>query len=271
MYHVGPIEIIILGVVFLLLALLIVGIIVAFIVTQKKKKEQSLMGMIQTNKYYALMVLATTLFLLVTYLAACKTAQNVARRARYHAHKQETNVAMALGDEVLKRVMHALKYHVSTNEFEKSFGPLVRLNPEKNTMTHSFYHELSQRYFYLKFEDGLLMHIRSGHSPSDIQTSVIIETPGYLIGEFILKGILLISVVAWVVVFVTGIFSYRFRQSAALTIIPLAALGVLCCLLAPNYNLTFDGIFSNDFLGISVTALIISVCVGFILYKTKKP
>ena len=199
-------------------------------------------------------------------LTAGKAEQNTVRRARFGDHSLKEKAALELGEEVSKRVQMALFAGLTLDAFQRSFGPLTELRPgaepEHADMTHTLFHEKSQRTFYLRFVDGKLVGFSSSQGTGEVNTGVVLETPAFLKGESVRTSVLSSGILAWFGVLVAGVHIRRFRGKAGVLLVALAMVCGLCWFLAPNYSPTWRGISSNDSLAIFVLLLIASLALG---------
>jgi hypothetical protein len=121
------------------------------------------------DKLVVLILVAGCSFLLGKHMEKKKHAWSSA----VAAHHAAVNRCRALGQEANKRIMMAFRARMSIVEFEKEFGKTVPVGqgtfPEtREETTHVYTHEPSHRVFYLRFENGVLLGVSSGHSVDDI-------------------------------------------------------------------------------------------------------
>jgi len=214
--------------------------------------------------------LAVAAVLVVSQAVAYKAMQNQDRRARFQQRDIEIRAAREFSYDINERVMLAARRHISMAEFQETVGPVSELHtedPRLAQMTHSFYHKPSQRTCYLRFEDGMLMGHSSGWSSSDVQTGVVLETPGYLLSENVRRRVLSISVVGWLAALAVCLFSRRLRRAAAMALPVLAALCTLCWFLSPAYSPTWRGMSSNDMLAFAAWMLVVSLVFGLVAVR----
>ena len=206
-------------------------------------------------------------------LTAYKAHQNADRHARFLERNQRQKAAYELGREVNERMRMAFRARMPINTFQEAFGPLTEIkdvtDPKHAKMTHSLFHEKSQRLFYLRFEDGVLVGSKSHHGTGDVDTGVVLETPAFRVSESARNGVLLVGLTAWGFVLLGGVFVIRFRRSAALLLVVLSMVCGLCWLLAPNYTPTLKGISSND--SLATFGLMLICSLGFALVTCTQP
>ncbi len=211
-------------------------------------------------------ILGTVLMVIVLFATAYKASKNEDRLARFRERDQRQKAAYELGREVNDRIRMSWKGNITIDEFQKDFGPLSDLegvtDPKYANMTHLFLHKESQRTFFLRFEDGLLMGSQSNHGSGDIDTGVVLESDEYLKSELVRKAILSIALLAWCLILVLSVLLRNIRSHAAVALIFAALLSGLCWFLVPNYTPTLGGVTSNDNLFFFVIMLAISV--GFV-------
>jgi hypothetical protein len=213
----------------------------------------------QFARWSVLAVLAA----LVLGLTARKAEQNAMRRARFHERDVKLKATAELGQEVNRRVQMAFMAGVTFDRFSKEFGAPVELkdarDPRYADMTHSLFHEKSQRTYYLRFADGKLMGFRSNYGFDDIDTGVVLETPAFLRSESVRISILSGGLLAWCVALVVALRAPRFRRKTALVLVAASLICGLCWFLDPSYSPTLSGISSNDNLFFFALMLIASL------------
>ena len=220
-------------------------------------------------------ILGTALMVIVLFATAYKASKNEERLARFRERDQRQKAAYELGREVSDRIHMSWKANITIDEFQKDFGPLSDLegvtDPKYANKTHLFFHEESQRTFFLRFEDGLLMGCQSNHGSSDIDTGVVLESDKYLKSELVRKAILNIALLAWCLILVLSVLRRSVWSHAAVALIFTALLSGLCWFLAPNYTPTLGGVTSNDNLFFFLIMLAISIGFVFVDSNLLKP
>ena len=219
-------------------------------------------------------ILGTVLMVIVLFATAYKASKNEERHARFRERDQRSKAAYELGREVSDRIRMSWKANITIDEFQKDFGPLSDLegvtDPKYANKTHLFFHKESQRKFFLRFEDGLLMGCQS-HGSSDIDTSVVLESDKYLKSELVRKAILKIALLAWCLILVLSVLRRSIWSHAAVALIFTSLLSGLCWFQAPNYPPTLRGVTSNDNLFFFVIMLAISIGFVFVDSNLLKP
>jgi hypothetical protein len=223
-------------------------------------------------RQFTWLVVLTIVAGLFLALTAVKAEQNAARRARFHDHALKEKAALELGEEVTERILMALQAGLTLDAFQKAFGPLTELHagtePPHADMTHSLFHEKSQRTFYLRFVDGRCTGFGSTQGMGEVDTGVILETPAFLKGESVRTAALFAAQVAWCGTLVAGICTRRSRGRVGVLLVALAMVCGLCWFLAPNYSPTWRGISSNDSLAVFVLLLMTSLGFGVTRSRT---
>jgi len=214
--------------------------------------------------------LAVAAVLVVSQAVAYKAMQNHGRLARYQQRDSEIRAAREFSYEINERVMLAARRNISMAEFRETVWPVAELHtetPDLAQMTHTFYHNPSQRTFYLRFEDDRLMGHTSHWSSSEVQTGVVLETPEYLLSEQVRGQVLGISLLGWLISLAAGLFFRRLRRMAGVALPILAGLCGLCWFLSPAYSPTWSGICSNDMLALAAFMLVISMAFGLLVAR----
>ena len=211
------------------------------------------------------LTIGTALALLTLALTAYKADLNAERHARFRERDHKRKAVYALGREVRDRMGLARQAQMSIEDFQEEFGPLSVLKdmPDpKSEDTHSFYHEQSQRTFYLRFEDGQLMGYGSNHGTARIDSGVILETRAFLLSESIRHTVHGVAFIAWCLVLIGSLPVGKFRRKCAGMLTVLSVVCGLCWLLKPNFPPTWRGIRSNDSLCFFVIMLLCSLGFG---------
>jgi hypothetical protein len=224
-------------------------------------QEEGYINMKEYRQFCQITAIAT--IIIIVLLTSYKVEQNAIRRANFLERDIKTQAAYELGREVDKRIKIARENHITLNEFTTAFGIPMELtnttDPENANFTHSYFHDKSQRLFFLRFSNEQLEGYSSHYSSSDVKTGVILETPAFLKTEFVRKSILAISQFAWIVLLLAGSFGSNFRKKAFAWLIIFSIVCGLCWFLNPSYPPTIQGISSNDYLGFFVVMIIISL------------
>ena len=186
----------------------------------------------KANQGFVKSAVGIAFVLLLVALTAYKSAQNEERRGRFRERNQEVRAAVALGREIGERVTMAFRESMSMRDFKGQCGSISPLKEVADAdlaqMTHTFYHAPSQRFFYLRFEDGVLKGSRSNHGSADIKTTIVLESRAYLLGESVRKTILRICILLWPVVLIAGLAVRQLRSTAPVLLVVLAGLCGLC-------------------------------------------
>lgn len=227
------------------------------------------------RKNFIRTIIWTLLILLAIGLASYKTHLNQERRYNFREHKQLLDFAMAMGQEVKRSISIAWQQGMPIEDFTKIFGEVI---PEINKSSgkpaeigYIYYHPQSQRSFNLRFEDGTLQGYSSSHGYDDINTTVILESPAYLLSENVRGLIVIFSCISWMVVLILILVKPEYRPKLAMSLLFLAVICFLCWFLAGNYSPTWRGIRSNDFLAIGAFMLLLSLRIQGVKHKTIKP
>lgn len=217
-------------------------------------------------RQFPYLIILTVAVAITLTLTAYKAHQNAQRLANFRERDLKREAAYELGREVDSRVKTAFKAQLSIDAFAEEFGVLTELtdatDPKYAEMTHSFFHDGSQRLFYLRFVNDRLMGFKSHHGSGDVDTGVVLETPAFRATESVRTTVLSAGLLAWVLCLVGGLCIRRFRRYVAVLLPVFSVLCGLCWLLAPNYIPTLDGISSNDNLALFGFMLIGSLIVS---------
>lgn len=215
-------------------------------------------------KQFSQMVLITAVIILGILLISYKVEQNAHRRANLLERDLKTTAAYELGKEVQQRVKMTLDNRTTFDEFTEAFGMPTELenksDPEYADFTHSFFHDGSQRMFYLKFSNEGFERYSSHHSISDIKTGVVLETPAFLRTELIRESVLLVSLIVWFLMLLFVFISRKHRIISAVLLTVLSTVCGICWFLSPNYSPTLQGISSNDNLVLFLIMIVVSLC-----------
>lgn len=207
------------------------------------------------------------LIVILLFATAYKADINKDRFARFRERDQKMKAAYELGREVNDRMGVSMKAHITLNEFKKNFGPVSRLEGVTDSKyaekTHLFFHEKSQRKFYLRFENGLFVGYGSSHGNHDIDTGVVLESHEYLMGENVRRATLLVVLLVWGVTLLLSIFLKKIRSNAAAVLIFTSILSGLCWFLSPGYTPTFYGVVRNDSLCFFLVMFAVSISFFF--------
>ena len=225
------------------------------------------------DKKHLIYMVTWTLIIIVGILAASyKTYLNRERFARMQEHKQKLDFCVALGEELERSVIIAFQQGMSVEDFKKKFGELTPEETEDDNKSigqkYSYYHPQSQRTYNLRFEDGALRGIGSSHGYDDIETSVIIDSPEYLLSEKIRRSIIKVSFIGWLVIMVVILFRHRHKLILSTSLLNLAGICFICWFLAGHYSQTWHGMKSNDYLFYGLCMLIVSL--GILAGKTTR-
>jgi hypothetical protein len=205
--------------------------------------------------------------LLILVLTAYKANQNSQRHARYRERDIRQKAAYELGREVRDRIGMAVNAQLTIDAFDEAFGPIVELtdvtDPKYANNTHSYFHDGSQRMFYLTFQDGKLLGSKSNHGSGRVDTGIVLESPAFMRTEAVRSSVLFGSLILWCIALLSVICSRRFRRNATVILVVLSMVCGLCWFLAPNYSPTVQGISSNDNLATFVFMLICSLVFSF--------
>jgi len=217
-------------------------------------------------RQFPYLIVITVAAAMALMLTAYKAHQNGQRLANFRERDLKREAAYELGREVNSRVITAFKAQLSIDAFAEEFGVLTELtdttDPKYAEMTHTFFHDGSQRLFYLRFVNDRLMGFKSHHGSGDVDTGVVLETPAFRATESVRTTVLSGGLIAWVLCLVAGLCMRRFRRYVAVLLPALSVLCGLCWLLAPNYIPTLDGISSNDNLALFGFMLIGSLVIS---------
>lgn len=208
------------------------------------------------------------LIVILLFATAYKAHLNKDRSERFRERDQKIKAAFELGREVSKRMSTSFKPNVTLDEFQKDFGPVSKLedltDPKYAEKTHLFFHEKSQRKFYLRFDDnGLLVGSVSNHGSDDIDTGVVLESDEYLMGENVRRATLLLALLVWCIILFLSIFLKSIRNNAAAVLIFTSILSGLCWFLSPGYTPTFYGVVRNDSLCFFLVMFAVSISFFF--------
>ncbi|MBN1359436.1 MAG: hypothetical protein JW993_02540 [Sedimentisphaerales bacterium] len=213
------------------------------------------------------LAILTVVAVAVLALTAYKTELNADRLSRFRQRDLRQQAAWELGQEVTQGLFLALKAGMTFDEIERAFGPVAELenvadSHPADASTYSLFHPKSQRTFEVEFRDGRLTRVSSNHSPSDVDTGIVLETPAYRASESVRTAVSSLSLLTWIVVLCVGIGIPRFRHNASTLLVVLSFACGLGWFLAPNYSPTLHGIASNDNLALFVFLLIGSLGFG---------
>ncbi len=218
-------------------------------------------------RQFTRLVILTVVAGLILVLTAYKAELNADRLSRFRQRDSKQQAAFELGQEVSQRLFLALKAGMTLDEVEEAFGPVtelknVRDQQSADAATYALLHEKSQRAFDLEFRNGRVASVASNHSPSAIDTGIVLETPAYLASESVRTLALSVSLLAWCAALFAAIAAARFRRDASILLVGLSVMCGLCWFLAPNYSPTLRGISSNDNLAFFALLLICSLGLG---------
>ena len=223
------------------------------------------------KKYFIYMVTWTLIIIVGVLAASYKAYLNRERFARMQEHKQKLDFCVALGEEVSHSIIIAFQQGMPIEDFKKKFGELIPDETEDDNKStgqkYIYYHPQSQHAFNLRFEDGALRGI-GGDINNNIETSVIIDSPEYLLSEKIRSSIIKVSLIVWVVVLVVILFRHQHKLILSTSLLNLAGICFIGWFLAGHYSQTWRGMKSNDYLFYGVCMLIVSF--GILAGKIKQ-
>ena len=202
--------------------------------------------------------------------ASLRVWQNHQRRARYQAWQQQIAQGQQVGNETRQKMRALWKQHawpdsLHRSDFEKVLnnGEPLALSRQDERDVAVWTDPISGATFELSFQDDKWMGYRGSSIPKapPAPTPAVFDKATERIRSLIAGWNRGWGPAAWLVLLALCLALKRRRLLLAQLLLGTALVSFAAWLVAPNYSLTRQGVFSNDMLVLGTLMLVLSVSV----------